>query len=109
VFGLDGADYEIDLSAKNAQPSARTRRFVERARMASHLPAPWTARTSPDRQRSSEVPPNAKDQGTAVSARGRIMASVIEDCRTATRRLSRALAAAKAGGKYLITERERSL
>jgi Lsr2 len=85
-FGLDGADYEIDLSAKNARAFRTSLAlFVEHARKASRGPARRTARTSAGRQRSGDLRAWAKDQGIAVSARGRIPASVIEQYQAAAR------------------------
>ena len=78
-FALGGAEHEIDLSAKNAR-ALRTKLtpFMEHARKASRGLARPAARTSADRQRSGEVRAWAKDHGVAVSERGRISASVIE-------------------------------
>ena len=83
-FGVDGTDYEIDLSAKNAQTfRKKLSPFIEHARKAGRGPARRTGRTPAGRQRSSEVRAWAKDQGIAVSARGRIPASVIEQYQAA--------------------------
>jgi hypothetical protein len=85
-FGMDGADYEIDLSAKNAWAFRTSLAlFVENARQARRGPARRTARTSAGRRRSGDLRAWAKDQGIAVSARGRIPASVIEQYQTAAR------------------------
>jgi hypothetical protein len=85
-FGLDGAEYEIDLSAKNARTfRMKVAPFVEHARKAGRGPARRTARTSAGRQRSGEVRAWAKDHGIAVSARGRIPASVIEQYQAAAK------------------------
>ena len=83
-FGFDGTEYEIDLSAKNARAlRKKLAPFIERARKAGRGPARRTARTSAGRQRSGEVRAWAKDHGIAVSARGRIPASVIEQYQAA--------------------------
>jgi hypothetical protein len=86
-FGFGGTDYEIDLSAKNAR-ALRTKLtpFIEHARKASRGLARQTARTSAGRQRSGEVRAWAKDHGIAVSERGRIPASVIEQYQAAAKR-----------------------
>jgi hypothetical protein len=91
-FGFEGTDYEMDLSAKNARAfRAKLAPFVEHARKAGRGPARKagrgparrTSRTSAGRQRSGEVRAWAKDHGIAVSARGRIPASVIEQYQAA--------------------------
>jgi nucleoid-associated protein Lsr2 len=83
-FGLEGSEYEIDLTEKNARAfRAQLAPFVERARKRGRGPAPRPARTAAGRQRSGEVRAWAKDQGIAVSARGRIPASVIEQYQAA--------------------------
>ncbi len=85
-FGLGGTDYEIDLSAKNARTLRKQLTpFIEHARKVSRGPARRTARTSAGRQRSGEVRAWAKDHGLAVSERGRIPASVIEQYQAAVK------------------------
>jgi hypothetical protein len=83
-FGFDGTDYEIDLSEENAW-AFRTQLapFVEHARKPGRGPARRAARTAAGRQRSGEIRAWAKDHGIAVSARGRIPASVIEQYKAA--------------------------
>jgi nucleoid-associated protein Lsr2 len=84
-FGFGGTDYEIDLSAKNARTfRKKLAPFIEHARKAGRGPARRSARTSAGRQRSGEVRAWAHDHGIAVSARGRIPASVLEQYRAAT-------------------------
>ena len=83
-FRFGGTDYEIDLSAKNARAfRKKLTPFVEHARRAGRGPARRAARTSAGRQRSGEVRAWAKDHGLAVSERGRIPASVIEQYQAA--------------------------
>lgn len=78
-FGLGGSEYEIDLSTQNA---ARFRQqlapFIEHARKAGRGQRRRSARTASDRERGSDIRAWAKDQGIAVSDRGRIPASVAE-------------------------------
>jgi Lsr2 len=85
-FGLAGAQYEIDLNAKNA---GRFRKqlapFIEHARRVGRGPGRRTGRTAAGRERSSGIRAWAKDQGIAVSARGRIPASVVEQYEAATK------------------------
>jgi Lsr2 len=78
-FGFDGTRYEIDLSAKNAR-AFRTKLapFVEHARTPARGPARRPGRTAADRQRSADVRAWATRQGIAVSGRGRIPASVLD-------------------------------
>jgi hypothetical protein len=75
-FAIGGSEYEIDLSNKNA---ARFRTqmapFVEHARKTGTAPR-RSARTAASRQRSHDIRAWAKDQGIALSERGRIPASV---------------------------------
>ena len=78
-FGLGGAEYEIDLSAKNAAAlRKRLAPFIEHARKAG--------RTAASRQRSGDIRAWAKEHGIAVSERGRIPASVVEQYRAAANR-----------------------
>jgi len=84
-FGFGGTGYEIDLSARNARAFRRKLApFIEHARKAGRGPARRTARTSAGRQRSGEVRAWASANGIAVSERGRIPASVLEQYQAAT-------------------------
>jgi Lsr2 len=84
-FGFDGAEYEIDLSAKNAATFRRQiAPYIEHARKAGGRPRRRAARTSSSRERSGDIRAWAKDHGIAVSERGRIPASVIEQYEAAT-------------------------
>ena len=79
-FGLGGTEYMIDLSAKNA---TRFRRqlapFIEHARKAGHGQRRRSpARPATARERSSRIRAWAKDQGIAVSDRGRIPVGIAE-------------------------------
>jgi len=78
-FGLGGAGYEIDLSAENAR-AFRTQLapFTAHARRAGQGPAGRAARTAAGRRRAGEIRAWAEDRGIAVSERGRIPASVLE-------------------------------
>ncbi len=84
-FGLDGSHYEVDLSAKNATVFRRQLApFIDHARKAGRGPRRRTGRTASSRERSGGVRAWAKDQGIAVSDRGRIPASVVEQYEAAT-------------------------
>lgn len=84
-FGIGGAEYEIDLSKKNA---ARFRKdiapFVEHARKAA-AGARRPVRTAASRRRSHDIRAWAKKQGIEVSERGRIPASVVRRYEAAVR------------------------
>jgi len=85
-FGIDGSEYEIDLSKKNAAAFRRQLApFVEHARKAGRAQRRRSGRTASSRRRSSDIRAWAKGQGIEVSERGRIPASVAEQYEAATR------------------------
>ncbi len=85
-FEVDGAEYEIDLSKKNAAAFRRKLApFTDHARKARRGQRRRGGRTASSRERSGDIRAWAKDQGIAVSARGRIPASVVEQYRAATK------------------------
>src|SRR5437763_6757313 len=77
-FGLDGAEYEIDLSAEHAKALRDAlARYVSAARRASgaaRRPARNGHRTSAAGQNTTEVREWAKAQGIDVKDRGRVPA-----------------------------------
>jgi hypothetical protein len=78
-FAVDGTAYEIDLSAKNAATfRKKLAPYVEHARRAGRSQSRRTGRTAASRQRSGDIRAWARDHGLAVSERGRIPASVVE-------------------------------
>ena len=84
-FAFGGADYEIDLSKKNAAAFRKQLApFVEHARRAGRAQPRRPSRTAASRQRSGDIRTWAKDHGIAVSERGRIPASVVEQYQAAT-------------------------
>jgi hypothetical protein len=86
-FGFGGAEYEIDLSKKNAAAfRKKITPFVEHARKAGRGPARRAARTAASRHHGGDIRAWAKDQGITVSERGRIPASVVEQYHAATGR-----------------------
>jgi hypothetical protein len=86
-FGLDGAEYEIDLSTSNATAfRERLAPFTQSARKAGRGPRSRSGRSAADRERSGDIRAWAKNQGIAVSDRGRIPASVIEQYQAAAKR-----------------------
>jgi hypothetical protein len=85
-FGVDGSEYEIDLSKKNATAFRRKLApFIDHARKAGRGQRRRPGRTTSSRQRSGDVRAWAKDQGIAVNARGRIPANVVEQYEAATK------------------------
>jgi Lsr2 len=77
-FAVDGTGYEIDLSAKNARAFSRLLApYIEHARKAGRAQG-RAGRTASSRQRSGDIRAWAKEHGLAVSERGRIPASVVE-------------------------------
>jgi hypothetical protein len=78
-FGLGGFDYEIDLSKKNAAAfRKKVAPYIGHARKAGRGQRRRSARTSSARERSGDIRAWARDNGIAVSDRGRIAASVAE-------------------------------
>ena len=85
-FGLGGAEYEIDLSKKNAKTFRKQLApFIEHARKAGRGQRRRAGRAASSRERSGRIRAWAKEQGIAVSDRGRIPASVVEQYEAATR------------------------
>jgi hypothetical protein len=83
-FGFDGAEYEIDLNDKNARAFRKQLSpFIEHARKTGRGPARRAGRTAASRQHSGDIRARAKDHGIAVSERGRIPASVLEQYQAA--------------------------
>jgi Lsr2 len=87
-FGLDGAEYEIDLSAEHAKALRDTiARYVSAARRASgaaRRPARNGRRTSAAGLNATEVREWAKAQGIDVKDRGRVPAELVVKFKAAT-------------------------
>ena len=84
-FGLGGTDYEIDLSKKNANAFRRQLEpFIEHARRTGRGQRRRPGRATSSREHSGNIRAWAKEQGIAVSDRGRIPASVAEQYEAAT-------------------------
>ncbi len=82
-FAFDGTGYEIDLNAKNAAAFGKQLApYLEHARKAGRAQPRRPGRTG--RQRSGDIRAWAKEHGLAVSARGRIPASVLEQYHAAS-------------------------
>ena len=85
-FGVDDSKYEIDLSTKNAAAFRRKLApFTDHARKAGRGQRRRPARTAASRDRSGSIRAWAKQAGVAVSARGRIPASVAEQHQAVTK------------------------
>ncbi len=83
-FAFGGSVYEIDLNKKNARAFRKQLGpFIEHARKAGQ--GRRRPRTQSSRQRSGDIRAWAKDRGIAVSDRGRIPASVVEQYEAANR------------------------
>lgn len=89
AFGLDGVEYEIDLSARNA---ARLRSELERYQVAGRRTSPRSARpTRPSNPTTTRVDPAqmaairawAQRRGLDVNPRGRIPQDVLDAYNTA--------------------------
>jgi hypothetical protein len=91
-FGINGSQYEIDLSEKNANKlRQRMAPFVDHARQAGSR-ARRLRRTAASRRRSADIRAWARDQGIELSERGRLPAGVTEQYQDAvSRRSSRRL------------------
>jgi len=84
-FTIGGADYEIDLSTTNALAfREQIAPYIEHARTTGRGPRHRHGRTASSRERSSGIRAWAQDHGIAVSARGRIPASVVEQYQAAS-------------------------
>lgn len=85
-FEVDGTAYEIDLRTSNAATFRRQLApFIDHARRAGRGPRRRAGRTAASRERSPDIRAWAKNQGIAVSERGRIPASVVEQYQAATK------------------------
>ena len=79
-FGMDGMDYELDLSSRHATEFRRLLApFVEHARTVLGQRARPRARTAASRERSREIRAWAEQQGFSVAEHGRLPANVIDE------------------------------
>jgi nucleoid-associated protein Lsr2 len=85
-FAIGGTEYEIDLSKKHAAAFRRKLApFIEHARKAGTGQRRRAGRGAAGRERSGDIRVWANDQGIAVSARGRIPASVVAQYQAAAK------------------------
>ena len=89
AFGLDGAEYEIDLNAEHAQQLrdalAAYVRAGRRVSGGSRRPARGRRRGAADTLNTTEVREWAKAQGIDVKDRGRVPAELVVKFKAATR------------------------
>jgi hypothetical protein len=87
-FGLDGTDYEIDLSAKNAAALRKAlAKYIDSGRRtssASRRPGRSGRRMSDGAADSTAVRAWAKSQGIEVKDRGRVPADLVSKFKAAT-------------------------
>jgi hypothetical protein len=85
-FAVGGTEYEIDLNRKNARAFRKQLApFIEHARRAGRGQRRRQARSASSREHSGDIRAWANEQGIAVSGRGRIPASVLEQYEAATK------------------------
>ncbi len=83
-FGLDGANYEIDLSAENAGNLREAiRPFVAKARRSSGRVQRGRGSTPARNQEAAEIRKWAREQGYKVSDRGRVQSEIQDAYRKA--------------------------
>lgn len=79
-FGLDGLEYEVDLSTRHAAELRRLLApFVERARRVRPQRSRARARTAASRERSRDIRAWAERQGFSVAEHGRLPANIIQE------------------------------
>ncbi|MGA4790801.1 histone-like nucleoid-structuring protein Lsr2 [Nocardia sp. AB354] len=82
-FGIDGVEYEIDLSLKNAgKLRASLEPWTESARRVGRIPRGKNKaienRTTADKRQTAAIREWARNNGYEVSSRGRIQKDIIE-------------------------------
>jgi hypothetical protein len=87
-FGLDGAEYEIDLNAAHAEALRKSlMRYIDAARRSPgtpRRPARTGRRAGPTGLNTTEVRDWAKSQGIEVKDRGRVPAELVVKFKAAT-------------------------
>jgi Lsr2 len=87
-FGLDGAEYEIDLNAKHADALRKAlAKYIDAARRSTgtaRRPARTGRRASASGVNTTEVREWAKAQGIEVKDRGRVPADLVARFKAAT-------------------------
>jgi hypothetical protein len=83
-FSLDGVDYEIDLSLKNAgKLRASLDPYTDKARKLGRTVRKTTGRARSNAEQTAVIREWARQQGYEVSARGRIPAEIVQEYRKA--------------------------
>jgi hypothetical protein len=85
-FGLDGSDYEIDLSGKHSvELREALAKYIEHSRKVGGTAkrAPRVGRKAVSAVDTTVVRAWAKDRGMGIKDRGRVPASVVEQYRAA--------------------------
>ncbi|WP_280365054.1 histone-like nucleoid-structuring protein Lsr2 [Nocardia wallacei] len=81
-FGIDGVEYEIDLSVRNAGKLRKVfEEWIEPARKVGRIPKgknKITARPRNDSGQTAAIRDWARKNGYNVSSRGRVQADIIE-------------------------------
>jgi hypothetical protein len=81
-FGVDGTEYEIDLTTENAESLRSTlSEYVDKGRKASgrkRTPSASQAPSKSKREDTQQIRQWAQDNGHKVSSRGRITQSVVD-------------------------------
>ena len=85
-FGIDGTDYEIDLTAENAEKFRSTlSEYVDKGRKAKtgrRSPAgsgsPSTSTSRSKREETQKIRQWAQDNGHSTSSRGRVSQSIVD-------------------------------
>lgn len=95
-FGLDGVQYEIDLSAQNADKlRAALQPYVDAGSRIGRLPGNIGGRVSPSRRRGAQsvdreqnkaIRKWARNQGKQISDRGRIPEDIVAEYHTSAGR-----------------------
>jgi hypothetical protein len=79
-FGLDGMEYEVDLSTRHATEFRRQLApFMERARRVRPHRSRARARTAASRERSRQIRAWAERQGYTVAEHGRLPGNIIHE------------------------------
>src|SRR5690242_19759967 len=85
-FAVRGTEYEIDLNKVNAGAFRKQLApFIAHARRVGRGQRRWPARTASSREHGGDIRAWAKEQGIAISGRGRIPASVVEQYEAAAK------------------------
>jgi Lsr2 len=86
-FGLDGTDYEIDLSVAHSEELHKVLApYIAHARKAGGTRRPARSRRNANAVDTHRVREWAKEQGIEIKERGRVPANIVEKYRLASGR-----------------------